>query len=449
MAKRSSLFTEPSCRGEGCLLPWAKHFGEMHGGHVAVLSARAYLRARFGHPHSHLITCQKFPSHRMLSAPSLPAPLSGSLAQSPTAPEQPPVAAQPGVHGRISCRSLVINGKIIAAMIRNSSTEIKELIAAAWKECPNCEYHMHNDDVSSQWPGLPVGVKFDPTDQELIGHLEGKVGRAASHVLIDNFIPMIKEEEGICYTHPKNLPGIKMDGSSSYFFHKISNAYEVGKRKRRKISNSNATDCDEKMRWHKTGKSSRILDNGVIKGWKKILVLHKCYNKKRVKTNWTMHQCHLGAEVGEKHGELVVSKVFWQVKNNTRKSQMHVADVESGSEINPTTPNMYPPQPRRLSGSPLETEQNQDEEEPGSSAFQGNAAPPPLLNTDIHENPTPLNFTDIEMLDELPDLDSILLDDSLDWLYENEAWRKEEEHRSEEGSEVTAQRRETAFPCDV
>jgi hypothetical protein len=43
---------------------------------------------------------------------------------------------------------LVINGKIIAAMIRNSSTEIKELITAAWKECPNCEYHMHNDDVS-------------------------------------------------------------------------------------------------------------------------------------------------------------------------------------------------------------------------------------------------------------------------------------------------------------
>jgi hypothetical protein len=61
--------------------------------------------------------------------------------------------------------------------------------------------------VSSQWPGLPVGVKFDPTDLELIGHLEGKVGRVASHVLIDNFIPTIKEEEGICYTHPKNLPG--------------------------------------------------------------------------------------------------------------------------------------------------------------------------------------------------------------------------------------------------
>ncbi|KAK1683750.1 hypothetical protein QYE76_044598 [Lolium multiflorum] len=331
----------------------------------------------------------------------------------PTAPEQPPVAAQSGVHGRVSrvlvpplgsdfsfrSRSLIINGKIIAAMIRNSSTEIKELITAAWKECPNCEYHMHNDDVSSQWPGLPVGVKFDPTDLELIGHLEGKVGRVASHVLIDNFIPTIKEEEGICYTHPKNLPGIKMDGSSSHFFHKISNAYEVGKRKRRKISNTNNTDCYENITWHQTGKSSRILDNSVIKGWKKILVLHKCYNEKKVKTNWTMHQCHLGAEVGEKHGELVVSRVFWQVKNNTRKSQMHAADAESGSssvEINPTTPNMYPPQPRGLSGSPLETEQNQDEEEPNSSAVQGYAALPPLRNTDIHENPTPLDFPDLD-----------------------------------------------------
>ncbi|KAM0893937.1 hypothetical protein ACQ4PT_024830 [Festuca glaucescens] len=178
-------------------------------------------------------------------------------------------------------------------------------------------------EVSSQWSGLPIGVKFDPTDLELLGHLEGKVGRVASHVLIDNFIPTIKEEEGICYTHPKNLPGIKMDGSSSHFLHKISNAYEVGKRKHRKISNSNDTDCDEKITWHKTGKSSRILDNGVIKGWKKIPVLHKCYKGKKVKTNWRMHQCHLGAEVGEKHGELVVSRVFWQVQ----KTHWEVADA--------------------------------------------------------------------------------------------------------------------------
>ena len=65
------------------------------------------------------------------------------------------------------------------------------------------------------WVGLPAGVKFDPTDQELIEHLEGKVrfgctvAAAAdpSHPLIDEFIPTIEGEDGICYTHPEKLPG--------------------------------------------------------------------------------------------------------------------------------------------------------------------------------------------------------------------------------------------------
>ena len=61
--------------------------------------------------------------------------------------------------------------------------------------------------VSPQWKGLPVGVKFEPTDLELLGHLEGKVGRVAPHVQIDDFIPTIEEAEGIYYTHPQNLPG--------------------------------------------------------------------------------------------------------------------------------------------------------------------------------------------------------------------------------------------------
>ncbi|CAM0904179.1 unnamed protein product [Alopecurus aequalis] len=294
---------------------------------------------------------------------SLPAPLSAP---------GPPVAAQP--EPGAMARSLIITGKMLAAIIRNAASGIEELVAAAWKECPNCKYHIYNSDASSQWPGLPDGVKFDPTDQELLGHLEGKVGRAASHALIDEFIPTIKEVEGICYTHPENLPGIKMDGSSNHFFHRISNAYDVGGRKRRKISNKNHIDSDEPMRWHKTGRSSRIFDNGVLKGWKKILVLYKCEKGKRQRTNWTMHECHLGVEEGEEHGELVVSRVFWQVRsNNTGKSEMHAADEESGSfavKMDPTTPNTYPPQPRRLSGSPFETEQNQDEEESGSSGVQ-------------------------------------------------------------------------------
>ena len=54
---------------------------------------------------------------------------------------------------------------------------------------------------------LPAGVKFDPTDQELIEHLEAKVSAesARSHPLIDLFIPTIDREHGICYTHPEKL----------------------------------------------------------------------------------------------------------------------------------------------------------------------------------------------------------------------------------------------------
>lgn len=63
--------------------------------------------------------------------------------------------------------------------------------------------------VSLEWPGLPAGVKFDPSDQELLEHLAGKVGldNSKSHMFIDEFIPTLEEDQGICYTHPENLPG--------------------------------------------------------------------------------------------------------------------------------------------------------------------------------------------------------------------------------------------------
>jgi hypothetical protein len=63
--------------------------------------------------------------------------------------------------------------------------------------------------VSLVWPELPAGVKFDPSDLELLQHLQGKssLQNSNSRALIDEFIPTIAEMEGICYTHPKNLPG--------------------------------------------------------------------------------------------------------------------------------------------------------------------------------------------------------------------------------------------------
>ncbi|XP_038998910.1 NAC domain-containing protein 75-like isoform X3 [Hibiscus syriacus] len=182
------------------------------------------------------------------------------------------------------------------------------------KHCPGCG---HKLEGKPDWLGLPAGVKFDPTDQELIEHLEAKVEAKdmKSHPLIDEFIPTIEGEDGICYTHPEKLPGVSTDGLSSHFFHRPSKAYTTGTRKRRKIQ----TECDlqgGETRWHKTGKTRPVMVNGKQKGCKKILVLYTNFgkNRKPEKTSWVMHQYHLGQDEEEKEGELVVSKIFYQTQ---------------------------------------------------------------------------------------------------------------------------------------
>ncbi|KAG9132676.1 hypothetical protein Leryth_016722 [Lithospermum erythrorhizon] len=201
------------------------------------------------------------------------------------------------------------------------------------QQCPGCG---HKVEGKLDWVGLPAGVKFDPTDQELIEHLEAKVLEGSgnnnkqsikSHPLIDEFIPTIEGEDGICYTHPEKLPGVTRDGLSRHFFHRPSKAYTTGTRKRRKIqteltdqltasaSTNNASSGGE-TRWHKTGKTRPVLVNGKQKGCKKILVLYTNFgkNRKPEKTNWVMHQYHLGQHEEEKEGELVVSKIFYQTQ---------------------------------------------------------------------------------------------------------------------------------------
>uniref|UniRef100_A0A804R544 NAC domain-containing protein n=1 Tax=Zea mays TaxID=4577 RepID=A0A804R544_MAIZE len=198
--------------------------------------------------------------------------------------------------------------------------------------CPRCG---HKLDPKLDWLGLPAGVKFDPTDQELIEHLQAKVrpasAAAPSHPLIDEFIPTIEGEDGICYTHPERLPGLTKDGLSRHFFHRPSKAYTTGTRKRRKIqppvadaSSSSALPAQQQhqqqqrseTRWHKTGKTRPVVVAGRQRGCKKILVLYTNFGKNRKpdKTNWVMHQYHLGDKEEEREGELVVSKIFYQTQ---------------------------------------------------------------------------------------------------------------------------------------
>ncbi|XP_059638272.1 NAC domain-containing protein 75-like [Cornus florida] len=203
-------------------------------------------------------------------------------------------------------------GSISSSDLIDAKLEEHQLCGS--KHCPGCG---HKLEGKPDWVGLPAGVKFDPTDQELIEHLEAKVEAkdSKSHPLIDEFIPTIEGEDGICYTHPEKLPGVTRDGLSRHFFHRPSKAYTTGTRKRRKIQ----TECDlqgGETRWHKTGKTRPVMANGKQKGCKKILVLYTNFgkNRKPEKTNWVMHQYHLGQHEEEKEGELVVSKIFYQTQ---------------------------------------------------------------------------------------------------------------------------------------
>uniref|UniRef100_A0A0D9WDM1 NAC domain-containing protein n=1 Tax=Leersia perrieri TaxID=77586 RepID=A0A0D9WDM1_9ORYZ len=197
------------------------------------------------------------------------------------------------------------------------------------RRCPSCGHDL-DCNKTFDMAGLPAGVRFDPTDQELIEHLDAKVkdGGSGAHPLIDEFIHTIKGEDGICYTHPENLPGVTKDGLSKHFFHRSAKAYTTGTRKRRKIladqpddqqAASKSTHVAAETRWHKTGKTRPIMVRGQPKGCKKILVLYTNFGKKRKseKTNWVMHQYHLGELEDEKEGDLIVSKVFYQTQTRS------------------------------------------------------------------------------------------------------------------------------------
>ncbi|XP_031498910.1 SUPPRESSOR OF GAMMA RESPONSE 1 isoform X1 [Nymphaea colorata] len=234
----------------------------------------------------------------------------------------------------MSRASWLVDCKRIATKIKSASSDPQKV---AWRSnptrtCPSCNYVIDNSDVTQDWPGLPRGVKFDPSDQELLWHLSTKVGvrNMAPHPFINEFIPTVQEEDGICYTHPEKLPGVTKDGSISHFFHRTMKAYSTGTRKRRKIQNELDPYLGD-VRWHKTGKTKPVIVDGVQKGCKKIMVLYTSTAKggKSEKTNWVMHQYHLGTEEEEKEGEFVVSKVFYQQQSKTLDKNEHDVIDES------------------------------------------------------------------------------------------------------------------------
>ncbi|KAI3808735.1 hypothetical protein L1987_24695 [Smallanthus sonchifolius] len=260
-------------------------------------------------------------------------------------------------------RSWIVDGRGIARKVKTSSLPLAHQIkdCGANRECPQCHCKIDNSDVAVEWPGLPIGVKFEPTDVELLEHLAAKcgVGKEMPHQFIDEFIPTLDVDEGICYKHPENLPGARKDGNIVHFFYRTTNAYTTGQRKRRKICQESSLTKD--VRWHKTGKTKAVMQNGVQIGCKKIMVLYGAAGggSKPCKLNWVMHQYHLGTVEDENEGQYVVAKIFYQSQKEIEKmDQKEIEKVDNHvvtenldalmSLTSPRTPKTTAPDPRRF-----------------------------------------------------------------------------------------------------
>ena len=160
--------------------------------------------------------------------------------------------------------------------------------------------------------------------------------------------------------------GVAKDGLSKHFFHKTSKAYPTGTRKRRKIQSERGQRSSEdagEAHWHKTGRTHAVIVGGRQKGCKKILVLHNIKQGMREKTNWIMHQYHLGMSDAddEKDGELVLSKVFYrcpdatmvEVEHNNEKVEVtseatsNILRVSGAAAVTAATVNMVQQQQHR------------------------------------------------------------------------------------------------------
>lgn len=176
-------------------------------------------------------------------------------------------------------------------------------------------------DNLREWPGLPRGVKFDPSDEDILWHLLRKVGNGedVSHPLISEFIISLDNDVNFGYIHPQRLPGVKQDGSVSFFFHRRFMPFN-SKQQCQKIQNADS----EVVCWHKIGKAKPVFVDGVCRGCKQIMVLSVKITEKFEETNWVMHQYYVGK--GEDvEGDFVASKIFYNL--NFRKSDMNAQDL--------------------------------------------------------------------------------------------------------------------------
>ncbi|KAK4410353.1 suppressor of gamma response 1 [Sesamum angolense] len=183
------------------------------------------------------------------------------------------------------------------------------------KSCPNCLHVIDNSDdihFSCIWllkDKLLLFLQLFKVESQYVGIitlfciclLKLVLGIQSLILSSMNFIPTVNEDDGICYTHPRKLPGVREDGSVSHFFHRAIKAYNTGSRKRRKIHDDELGD----VRWHKTGRTKPVFLDGE----------------------------------DEKEGEYVISKIFYQ-QQQLKQSEKTEEDIPA--EIGTMNPRWIP-----------------------------------------------------------------------------------------------------------
>ncbi|KAK7275467.1 hypothetical protein RIF29_16584 [Crotalaria pallida] len=126
---------------------------------------------------------------------------------------------------------------------------------------------------------LPVGFRFHPTDEELVGYY-------LKHKLLgrDSLVHNVIAEVDVCKFEPWDLPGlskVKSNDPQWYFFNKLSGKY------------ANSNRCNRATKtgyWKVTGKNHKVKKSGTnnVIGIKKTLV----FNMDGSPTNWVIHEFH-------------------------------------------------------------------------------------------------------------------------------------------------------------